>query len=94
MDNDKDNLINPDTDVWLGFLAIFMNYTVDDDSWKKIEDCVIRYEGNTPIFDDQKVKQLLESKGKEFRPYFEEMKKVVNNTKKESNYVQRSNRIS
>lgn len=83
MDSDKNNLIDPSTDMLLGFLAIFMNYTVGDDAWKQIEDCVIRYDGSTPIFDDQKVKQLLERRGKDFRPYFEEMKKMVNDTKNE-----------
>lgn len=77
MDNDKVNLINPDTDVWLGFLAIFMNYTVKDDSWEELEQCVTGYDGETPIFDDNKVKQVLERRGKQFRPYFEEMKKVA-----------------
>ena len=77
MDNDKVNLINPDTDVWLGFLAIFMNYTIGDDSWEELTSCVTGYDGDKPIFDDQKVKQILERRGKEFRPYFEEMKKVA-----------------
>ena len=78
MDNNKANLINPDTDVWLGFLAMFMNYTIKDNSWEEFTSCVTGYDGNKPIFDDQKVKQILERRGKEFRPYFEEMKKVAN----------------
>ena len=82
MDNDKTNSINPNTDVWLGFLSIFMNYTVNDDSWKQLNDCIIRYDGEAPIFDDYKVKQLLQCRGEQFRPYFEEMKKVVEETKK------------
>lgn len=80
---ESSNLIDPNTDVWLGFLAMFMKYTVNEDSWKQLEECIIRYDGETPIFDDQKVKQILERNGKEFRPYFEEMKKIVNNTQNE-----------
>ena len=84
MDNDKTNLINPDTDAWLGFLAVFMDYSVmNDASWKQLNECIIGYDGETPIFDDNKVKQILERRGKEFRPYFEEMQKVVKDAKKE-----------
>ena len=77
MDSDKVTLVNPDIDIWLGFLAIFMDYSMKDDSWKDLEQCITGYDDKTPIFDDNKVKQILERRGKEFRPYFEEMKKVV-----------------
>ena len=83
MDNNKTNLINPDTDVWLGFLSIFMSHAYNDDSWKELEKCVIGHDGETPVFDDEKVKRTLKKRGKKFRPYFEEMKKVVSDAKTE-----------
>lgn len=91
MHNDKDNSINPDTDIHLGFLSMLMNPNTT--AWDQLEECVVGYDEETPIFDDHKVKQLLERCGKEFRPYFEEMKKVVNDNKTECNYAQRSNSV-